>query len=760
MRSAKKRYGIALAAMLLLAMVMLYALPFDAERYCHVQASGEIRARDGTLLFAYLTPDDQWCFERDLSEISPHLINATIATEDQRFYHHFGVDPLAIVRAFRQNLSARRIVSGASTITMQVIKRAQKEKRSLWGKISQMLAAIRLEMKTDKDTILRTYLNTAPYGLNLVGCEAASRRYFGKSARELTLAEAALLAGLPKAPTTYMPLRNPDAALRRRNYVLTRMRQEGFVSEEDYLCAFATPLGVKRHHFPALARHFAMQVQPVVSQGKVLRSTLDANIQRTVERLLHETIRSYDGKIGNAATIVVDVPTASILGRAGSADFFDTPGGGQVDVCRSRRSPGSALKPFLYAAAIERNCLYSSEMLLDSVLDYGMYSPENADGTYRGLVSATEALRRSLNVPAVVVLERVGVEGMYYYLQQMGFRSFRKGADYYGLGFALGDCEVTLEELTTAYTMLAALGQYRPLTTLHDSKSTQEGRQIISRGTCLQLYQMLEQPLPEEMGKDAITTAGYLPRVCWKTGTSTGQRDAWAFVFNRRYVVGVWMGNNSGKPSPWLVGARAALPLAGKLFRSLPLDAAPTWPDFNNEMLPVSVCAVSGLPATPWCDRKRETLLPRDQFLNRVCDVHYPTKDPTGGFKTVERWPGTAKGWDLAHVQFAELHTNNNSPAARVSATKILEPSNRAEFVLTREPQGDRIRLKTSTDAETPIYWYLNDQYLGISTPSTPLYLQLEPGQHRLTCMNPRGETDTTEFTVSLPQDQPDFRTR
>jgi penicillin-binding protein 1C len=791
----------ATTAVFVIACATVLLWPMDVSPYLRVTPSGEMQDRSGRLLYAFLNNEEQWCFPRPLSEISPHLVRATIAAEDQRFRRHWGVDPAAVARAAWQAVSRRRVVSGASTLSMQVVKRAEKTPRSLWGKLRQAVQAVRLDARVEKERILETYLNTAPYGLNLVGCEAAARRFFGKPASELTLAEAALLAGLPKAPTSLMPLKaDGQAAVRRRNYVLARMREEGFIAEADYRRALDEPARASWHAYPALSPHLAMELKPVILKGRRVRTTLDRNVQAAAERMVRRALDANRGEITNAAVIVLDAPTATVLARVGSASFDDTPGGGQVDACLAPRSPGSALKPFTYATAIERNRLYACEMLQDSLLDYGLYEPENYDRRYRGLVSATTALRLSLNVPAVTVLERVGYERVYALLKRAGLSTLAKPARHYGLGLTLGSCEVKLEELAAAYCMLSNLGEYRPLrviaqfgvhasacdlpdtlkcelrTGLPDTRELRTA-DCLSRGTCLALYRMLEQPLPEELGAESVPAAGVVRRVCWKTGTSTGHHDAWAFAFNRQYVVGVWMGNNDGRPSNRLVGATAALPLAARVFRSLPLRNDPAWPDIERDLRAVRVCASSGLPASPWCRQAREELLPRGQYLNRVCDVHYPLKaheladaleasSATASHErgraaafTLERWPGAAHGWDLAKIVSAKRPAGGGGErTARIEGLRIVSPADRAEYVLTGELQGDRIRLKSSVDERTAVHWYIDDRYVGASGPDQALLLDLEPGEHKAVCMTPEGSTDQVKFQVVPPGEQVRFK--
>jgi penicillin-binding protein 1C len=523
------------------------------------------------------------------------------------------------------------------------------------------------------------------------------------------------------------------------------MCAEGFIGREECDRALAAPLGVAWHEFPILAPHLAQHLKRDAS-GKPVRTTIDAAMQQRAEQLVQDKVRHFAGEISNAAVIVLDVPTGAVLARVGSASFFATPGGGQVDACRARRSPGSALKPFTYALAMERNCVYPSETLLDGTLDYGKYQPVNFDGHYRGLVSASQALKRSLNVPAVAVLDRVGYHNVCAFLKSIGLTTLKRPAAYYGLGLTLGNCEVRLDELAAAYGMVARLGEYLPLRIREDDAPTAP-RRSLSAGTCLALYDMLEQPLPEEFDRSSFPSESVAARVCWKTGTSTGLHDAWAFVFNGQYVVGAWMGNNDGKPSVRLVGAKAALPLAAAVFRALPPTRAPAWPESKNELRDTIVCAVSGLPASPWCAMTRHVNLPRVQYLNRVCDMHYPGV----GAEIVQRWPGTAKNWDLAKIQTPRLASGAKRPE-RAEDLKITTPPDQSEFVLTGETNGDRVKLQASLDAQMALHWYVDERYLGASTPEKPVYLDLTPGKHKLACMTDAGSCQTATFAVMLPR--------
>ncbi len=735
-----------------LAFAAMLAWPMDTRVYLELSDSNELLDRNGRPLYMFLNSEEQWCFPRSMANISPHLLHATVAAEDKRFYSHPGVDPLAIVRAALTNLRGNKVVSGASTVTMQVVKRGLPPSRSVRGKLGQAFTALRLERRASKHVILETYLNSAPYGLNLVGCEAASLRYFGKPACELNLSEAALLAGLPKAPGPYLPLEHASRARARRNHVLKRMRDEGFIDADEYAQACTAPLGVKWHDFPSLSPHLAMNLRPQLNNRGKLRVTLDAGIQARMEQLVREQLRYYPDEITNAAVLIIDTATGEVLARVASGDFYNTPGGGQVDGCRAPRSPGSTLKPFIYALAMDNQRLYPSEALYDGTLDYGRYAPENFDDRYHGLVPAGKALQLSLNVPAVTVLERVGVDRFHAFLPQAGITTLIKPSEHYGLGLTLGNCEIRLDEMAAAYCMIANLGLYRPLK-LHERQPQKPGTPLLSRGTCLKLFEMLEQTPPGEFSRELVPVGAGNTRVAWKTGTSGGYRDAWTFLFNRHYVVGVWMGNNDGSPSKWLVGATVALPLATKIFRALDVPNTPAWPETSKDLRELAVCAVSGLPATPWCSSTRRETLPDTQYLHRVCDMHYP--DGAGGERMVERWPGDARRWDLAAIRNPRIvdRSSPDTPQARRDTLAIQHPPDGAVYVLTGEPAGDRIRLRASIERTGALHWYLDDHYLGGSGPEAPLYLDLRPGNHRLTCLAPDGVLDSVQFEVVTPED-------
>ena len=745
---ALRRHGRKLAVAVFLTAaaggVLVYVLlgrPMDTMPYLTVDASPELVDRAGRLLYPLLNRQDHWCFAREFDDFSPYLVDATIAVEDQRYFTHPGVDPAAVVRAMGQNLLGMRVVSGASTLTMQTVKLATGIDGGLAQKARQAWLALRLNRHASKDAVLAAYLNRAPYGRNLTGAEAAARRYFGKPAAELTLAEAALIAGLPKAPGRYDPVDYPERARGRRNHVLERMRAEGMITQPQLVRALNAPITARWHDLPDLAPHLAARLTGELREKGRVALTLDAPLQERVRNVLRAALPPFAGHVTNAAAMVIDVDSGDVLVRIGGADFLHAPGG-QVDLCAAPRSPGSTLKPFAYGAALEAEVLYPSEVLLDGPLDFGLYSPGNFDGEYHGRLTVARALAASLNVPAVSVLQRVGAPAMLDVLREAGLTTLNPGEDRYGLGLTLGNCEVRMDELVAAYTALANFGHYRPLRWRADAASA-EPVQILSAGTCAELIQMLELALPSELPDGFVHARGAPPRVCWKTGTSTGYHDAWTYLFDRRHVIAVWLGNSDGAASKRLVGASAALPVAARIYRLLGEAEAPSL-KARQYLRTVDVCVESGLPASEWCPATRTATIASRHYLHRRCDVHRPAPDGS----IVAAWPGNPMTWNLGQVHVED----REQPEPVQRALAIESPANRGVYVLTGEPGGDTIALEALTGGD-PVHWYVDGAFIGTATSGRPLTWPLEAGAHLAACMTPAGASSSSEFEVVHPED-------
>ena len=383
------------------------------------------------------------------------------------------------------------------------------------------------------------------------------------------------------------------------------------------------------------------------------------------------------------------------------------------------------------------NRMYPSEIFLDDTLDYGEYRPGNYDGEFNGLVTATDALRYSLNIPAVMVADRVGVGVFLDRLRGLGLSTLTESPEHYGLGLVLGNCEVRLDELTEAYLTIATFGERRRLRMDCGDVHGPEPERIWPESVAQSLYAMLEQPFPDESHAGLVAGRDSGPSVCWKTGTSTGHHDAWAMVFDTNTVVGVWLGNADGRRSDFLSGASAALPLARTIFRGLPGCETKAAPVLTGLRV-VETCAASGLPAGGYCRQRGAAWIAKHQFLNRRCAVHArPGKS---------HWPADARRWDLSRIEGREEAAADGDDPGRV--LKMTSPVAGSVYRLSGGRDGDRIRLETSVSETAAVFWYCDDRFLGVSRPDTPMWLDLEVGEHRVSCLGPNGEMDAVEIRV------------
>ncbi|MBI5261720.1 MAG: penicillin-binding protein 1C [Bradyrhizobium sp.] len=550
--------------------VSLGPLPLDKAR----EVSATVVDRNGRLLRAYAMADGRWRLPVDArGGVDPTYIKLLLAYEDQRFHSHHGVDPLALGRAALQLISRGRIVSGGSTITMQLARLMEpRRQRSLYAKLRQMVRAIELERELSKDQILDLYLALAPYGGNLEGIRAASLGYFGKEPKRLSLAEAALLVALPQSPETRRLDRYPDAARAARDRVLDRMVEELLVSAEDAAQAKAAPVPRLRKPMPILAPHSADQAITTMKDLPVVRLTLDAGLQRVLEPLARDRAIALGPNI-SVAIIAVDNESGDVLARIGSADYFDHARAGQVDMTRAVRSPGSTLKPFIYGLAFEDGLVHPESLIDDRPIRFGSYAPENFDMTFQGTVPVRKALQLSLNVPAIALLDRVGSSRLTSRLRQGGVNLVLPKDEAPGLAMGLGGVGITLQDLAQLYAGLARLGTTRPLHEIVTDKDDQrDPLRLLDQVAAWQVGNvLLGTPPPENAPHN---------RIAFKTGTSYGYRDAWSVGFDGRMTIGVWVGRPDGAPVPGLIGRTAAAPIlfdafarTGKL--PAPLSKAP-----------------------------------------------------------------------------------------------------------------------------------------------------------------------------------------
>lgn len=530
---------------------------------------------DGGVLLDAVAGDDQRRLPIELSDAGPWIPTAVIAVEDAAFRSHVGVDPTAIVAAMRANLAAGRIVRGGSTITMQVAGMRLGHPRTVPGKAVEAFRALQLDAAHDKDEILEAWLNMAPFGGNLVGIEAASRGWFGKPAAECTLAEAALLVGLPNSPERFRPDRHPEAAMRRRAVVLGRMRAEGIIDDEAHARALATPVVVRRRHAGRNERHVGWMAIDAGGRGRVIETTIDADHQSIVESIVAEHARRLPREF-DISVVLVDTESAEICALVGSSDPLD-PRDGRVNGATARRSPGSALKPFLYAAAFEDERLAPDSIVDDAPADFAGWRPRNIDRRHLGRMPASEALRESRNLPALLVARDLGPDRIGEVLRSVGLPVTDGDLDRAGLSIAVGGLEFRPVDLAEAYATLARGGVHRPLRLLRDGDAppdrvVESTVRALSERTCAAIETCLVGPA----GDDA-TFMPFVPFMAAKTGTSSAHRDAVAAGWNRRWTAVVWVGRFDGAPDPDLLGAEAARPILHRILHH-PSFATPRTP--------------------------------------------------------------------------------------------------------------------------------------------------------------------------------------
>ena len=568
-----RRIRLALSAGLLLAgvfaawVVSLGPLPLASAR----QVSTAIVDRNGKLLRAYAMADGRWRLPVDArTGVDPGYLKLLLAYEDRRFRSHAGVDPFALGRAALQLMTRGHIVSGGSTITMQLARLMEpRRERSVYAKLRQVVRALEIERQLNKDQILDLYLALAPFGGNLEGVRAASIAYFGKEPKRLSLAEAALLVALPQSPESRRVDRYPDVARAARDRVLDRMVEDGRVPHEDAAQAKATPVPRLRKPLPILAPHSADQAVATVKDAPVIALTLDSSLQKVLEALAGDRAAALGPNI-SVAILAVDNESGDVLAHIGSPDYFDDRRAGQVDMTRAVRSPGSTLKPFIYGLAFEDGLVHPESLIDDRPIRFGSYAPENFDMTFQGTVPVRKALQLSLNVPAIALLDCVGASRLSSRLKQAGASLVLPKDEVPGLAMGLGGVGVTLQDLVQLYSGLARLGNTRPLREIVNAKDDpRDSLRLMDQVAAWQVGSVLMGTPPPENAPHN--------RIAFKTGTSYGYRDAWSVGFDGRITIGVWVGRPDGAPVPGLVGRTAAAPIlfdafarTGKLPAALP----------------------------------------------------------------------------------------------------------------------------------------------------------------------------------------------
>jgi penicillin-binding protein 1C len=610
-------------AALLVVLVAALAAPLPARRG---DWSVAIEYRDGTPAYVFLSRDDKWRLPVSLDEVDPAFVAALVALEDKRFWRHDGVDPIAIVRAAASDAVHARRVSGGSTLTMQLARLLEPRPRTLPSKLADMFRAVQLDLRLSKREILEQYLSLTPYGGNVEGVESAAWSYFGHAARHLTPLEIATLLAVPQGPTRYAP--RPGNVLRlrtRRDAILGKLIAAGVFPAVDAGTALAeaeaTQPPDRLRRMPRQAAHAAVSLRRH-HRGEIrVRSTLDAGAQALAEREIALRRDELRGKgIYSAAIVVVDHRSREVVALVGSLDFLDAAHGGQIAMFERPRSPGSTLKPLLYALAIDRGMALPEYLVADVPTQYGTYRPRNFDGDWSGLVTLRDALSRSLNLPFIDLLDRLGVESFVAELGRMGVAPGRTTPGEYGLSMIVGGIELTPLELAGLYATLAQDGSYRPLQ-LVAGGAPRDALPVFGPGAAWLTRQALAQKDRPDFPRRR-DVAGVPAAIHWKTGTSFGFRDAWAVGSGPAYTTVVWTGNVDDKPSAELIGSEAAGPLLFDVLEGLSGRAPAVVPAPPDDLADVEICAYSGHIAGESCPARIKTRAPLHAVPTAPCPYH------------------------------------------------------------------------------------------------------------------------------------------
>ncbi len=722
--------------------------------------------RQGHLLNAYLSEDDMWRIQTPLSQISPYLQLSLLGFEDRWFYFHPGVNPLALVRALRQNIQSGHIVSGGSTITMQIARMMEPKQRNYGNKLYEILRAFQLELRYSKPQLLEIYFNMAPYGGNIEGVAAAAWLYFGKEPSQLSMSEAALLTAIPNSPNLYRPNVYFKKSLRARNGILQRLLRQGMIPKAIYLEAIQEEIPECWQNLPHKAPHFCCQLHLNYPNTPRLYSSINHKYQAVAEDLLRIHLSSLRNEgISNGAIVILDNSRHEVLAMVGSVDFNDYFHQGQVNGALAPRSPGSALKPFIYAMALQKGLITPAHYVEDVPTDFSGYAPENYDRTFTGIVSAREALERSLNLPAVDLEHQLGDGGLYSLLKQVGMSSLRSRKNY-GLSIAIGGCEVNLLELTALYSSLANGGQYyKPRQLLFDPEST--GIPLFDTGTAWIITDILTGLRRPDLPTCWEFTS--LPRVAWKTGTSYGHRDALSIGYNPRFTVGVWLGNFSGEGARNLVGAEVAAPILFEIMNYLCRGKQPQWFERPETVGLREVCSLSGQLPGPNCPQSVTELYLLNRASDKVCSMHQSIQvDNRTGYRLPPDYAGNQPTHTQSFIQWPpRVFSWMESNGAKIDRLPPLLPEWQGLLPghppIIRSPSLDcQYRLREGIPLEyqkicceasvsndvQKLFWFIDGALLGVAKPGERLFYTPKVGRHRVVCQDNLGRS--TLFTLVI----------
>lgn len=729
-----------------------------------------IESSNGDLLAAKIASDGQWRFPANDS-IPDKFKKCIVYYEDEHFYHHWGFNPVAIYKALRQNQKAGRVVRGGSTLTQQVIRLSRKnQKRTYFEKFIEIVLATRLEFRYSKNKIVELYAAHAPFGGNVVGLEMASWRYFGVQPHQLSWAESATLAVLPNAPRLIYPGKNQEILLKKRNALLQKLYQEHVIDKTTLELSMQEPLPQKPYNLPQIAPHLLHKVAKT-HQGEKITTTIDVNLQNRVNQIASYYYNQYkQNEVHNLAILVIDIKNRDVVSYVGNAPT-DLLHDKDVDIITAPRSTGSVLKPLLFASMLDEGEILPNTLVADIPTQISGYAPQNFNFTYDGAVPAQRALSRSLNIPAVLMLQEHGVYKFYETLQQYKLKNINKHPDHYGLSLILGGAESNLWDLCRTYANLTSTLNYYNQTHEYRTKEFAElnivkgfqqdyGRNsneknIVGAGSIYLTYSAMKE-VNRPQGDEAWKFYDSALQLAWKTGTSFGNRDAWAIGTNSRYVVGVWVGNASGEGRPQLTGIESAAPILFDVFNTLPKTGWFQTP--LNDLEYAEVCTQSGHLAQDDCPKTKQ-LITRNGKKTSVCPYHklvhldyseqYQVNSSCESVDNIisKKWfvlpPVMEWYYKSLHIDYKPLPPfRPDCIAAPQHSMDFIYPKTNSKIYLTKNFSStiQPVIFKVAcSNKESKLYWYVDNVYKGITQTFHEMALEASTGKHTIVVVDALG---------------------
>jgi len=769
-----KRTLIVLAGIIILFLLLDRVTPVDTN----VPFATIIEAKDGTVLHAYIARDQQWRIKTRLDEITPELRKAIVFKEDRHFYHHLGINPLAIGRALINNIFHLKRTSGASTITMQVARMLHPAPRTYLNKCIEMFRALQLEVHYSKEEILQLYLNLVPYGSNIQGVKAAALLYFNKMPDQLSLAEITALSIIPNRPNSLVMGKDNLLIVKERNKWLYRFQKENVFPANIINDALQEPLTAYRHSAPCGVPQFAWRMKRGYPSRMEIHTTIDEKTQQKAENIVLNYVNQLKLRnINNAAVLIIDNKTHEVVSYIGSSDFSDRSHYGEVDGVCAIRSPGSTLKPLLYGLSFDRGFITPKTVIADVPINIKGYTPENYDRLFRGNVTVEFALSNSLNIPAVKLLDREGVDNFINRLSDAGFVSIYQRRKKLGLSVILGGCGVRLDELTALYSSFANDGQYFPIQFMMPDTLTGKDKnkmiipskstKILSPSADYMLTRILSELHRPDL-PNAYDEAQGIPRIAWKTGTSYGRKDAWSIGYNKRYTIGVWLGNFLGTGVPELSGASTATPLLFELFNAIDHNAANEWLDAPPDLAFRLVCPETGKVPNDFChDQVMDYYIPgissnekcdhlKEMWLSANEKFCYCTSClPPNGYKTklmVNTSTELAAYYDAAHIVYTKMPPHNPACTRMFQGQPpvITSLTNGMTYLIADKGQ-QKLQLACNTGSDVQkVYWYINDKFYGEMAAGQKIFFSASTPIIKVSCTDDKGRNTNIEIKVKF----------